>query len=189
MLIYRLLNCRANGLLEQSIASKSPISRSRWRLPCGDSMNATVRPNSSRRKLRECYPLPTKLWSTRDRSLCCRDMLVPADTGWWQHCDGVRPCSDWNFRHEYRLAAGPCIYLCGATNEMPGRCGCWITRDANVAILGPEDSDVMSPALGDGQPFTTNNRTNHRYRDRGPDCSGAPPTPPGMRVRTRRFNL
>jgi hypothetical protein len=26
-----------------------------------------------------------------------------------------------------------------------------------------------------------------RDRDRGPDCSGAPPTPPSMRVRTRRF--
>ena len=25
-------------------------------------------------------------------------------------------------------------------------------------------------------------------RDRGPDCSGTPPTPPSMRVRTRRFD-
>ena len=30
---------------------------------------------------------------------------------------------------------------------------------------------------------------NKTDRDRGPDCSGAPPTPPGMRVRTGRFNF
>ena len=29
--------------------------------------------------------------------------------------------------------------------------------------------------------------TNHN-RERGPDCSGASPTPPEMRVRIRRFN-
>jgi hypothetical protein len=28
-------------------------------------------------------------------------------------------------------------------------------------------------------------RTNKADRDRGPDCSGAPPTPPSMRIRPR----
>jgi len=51
------------------------------------------------------------------------------------------------------------------------------------------DQDGMIQSLDRSSTSTsTKNSQNKTNQDRGPDCSGAPPTPPSMRVRPRWFN-